>query len=276
MSDEKLQCAVCLDGFEEGAHPVCRNRHAWCRACVLASVETAARSITDASCMPPRCCGDLVLPADGIFDWHQHPEEAARRFRAMHEVRGVYVDRAVIRAARHARGRNIFQFCPRCKRLVMRSGGCNHMVCLCGHEFCIICAKHWPPSHEDSEGRQPLCHPFYGCEDQHVLQIPPEVQARLDEEENQPPAAFADETAKGILCNHESDMLYTLRLRRDLEEEERNRARCDVCGKTFRAFLLQCIACRTLLCLGCRDLLWYEQVDDVADAFKELDIGKEE
>ena len=34
----------------------------WCRDCITAAAETAVRNLTDPSCMPPRCCGDAVLP----------------------------------------------------------------------------------------------------------------------------------------------------------------------------------------------------------------------
>jgi len=67
---------------------------------------------------------------------------------------------------------------------------------------------------------------------------------------------LADERAAGMLCCHEEDMLYTLRLRRELNPEELGRARCEVCGHTFHAFLLQCRGCSTLMCLSCRDRLW--------------------
>ncbi|KAK3300898.1 uncharacterized protein B0H64DRAFT_438025 [Chaetomium fimeti] len=173
----------------------------------------------------------------------------------MNEVRGVFVDRTVIRMARHARGENLFQFCPRCHKLVMRAGGCNHMECPCGHDFCIICAGDWPVG--GAEATQPLCHPFFGGEEEHTLRIPPEVQARLDEEESQPPAAYVDETAEGVLCRHQSDLLYTLRLRRELSKEERSHA-------------------RALFCLHCRDAVWSERPPGGADSPRELDTSEEE
>ncbi|KAL2154397.1 hypothetical protein VTH82DRAFT_3073 [Thermothelomyces myriococcoides] len=187
--------------------------------------------------------------------------------------------------ARLANGENLCQFCPSCHRLVMRNGGCNHMLCVCGQDFCIICGGNWP----NTQGVPtfPLCHPFYGAEDQHVLRIPQEVEARLAEEESRLATAvafphsflfcgqnerfadvcdfpkkkkkFADENATGVLCPHSADLLYMLRLRRELDDEERTRTRCDVCGRIFRAFLLQCIGCGTSMCLDCRDKLRAEQ-----------------
>ncbi len=63
--------------------------------------------------------------------------------------------------------------------------------CLCGHHFCILCASAWPAvslEHPDREP-PPLCHPFFGHEDKHVLRIPDAVQAQLDAEEEKPPPA---------------------------------------------------------------------------------------
>ncbi|KAL2154398.1 hypothetical protein VTH82DRAFT_3074 [Thermothelomyces myriococcoides] len=64
-SEQKAQCIICAEQFaggDDGARRVCRNSHGWCRRCAVASVEAAARNITDAACMPPRCCGDVLLP----------------------------------------------------------------------------------------------------------------------------------------------------------------------------------------------------------------------
>jgi hypothetical protein len=36
-----------------------------------------------------------------------------------------------------------WQSCQECKRVVELSGGCNHITCLCGHEFCYMCGEKW-------------------------------------------------------------------------------------------------------------------------------------
>jgi hypothetical protein len=117
------------------------EQHAWCRDCLRGSVETAVRNVSDAACMPPRCCGQDVLPVDGTSSPRDHPalrlldpaalalwEEAVRRLRGITDVTAAPVDRTLIRlATEFDKSENISQFCPRCHRLITRSMGCNHM-----------------------------------------------------------------------------------------------------------------------------------------------------
>jgi len=38
--------------------------------------------------------------------------------------------------------------CPGCKVLIERKGGCEHMTCKCGTEFCYLCGEDWSYAHE--------------------------------------------------------------------------------------------------------------------------------
>ncbi|KAH8894220.1 hypothetical protein GQ53DRAFT_615292, partial [Thozetella sp. PMI_491] len=33
--------------------------------------------------------------------------------------------------------------CSKCSQLIERTYGCNHMTCICGHEFCYQCGRRW-------------------------------------------------------------------------------------------------------------------------------------
>jgi hypothetical protein len=33
------------------------------------------------------------------------------------------------------------KFCPKCKKTIYKDGGCNHMACICGYEWCWICKR---------------------------------------------------------------------------------------------------------------------------------------
>ncbi|RZB50953.1 putative E3 ubiquitin-protein ligase ARI9 [Glycine soja] len=37
--------------------------------------------------------------------------------------------------------------CPHCTMFVQRCGGCDHIACRCGCNFCYICGKNWNPEH---------------------------------------------------------------------------------------------------------------------------------
>ena len=36
--------------------------------------------------------------------------------------------------------------CPSCHKNIEKNGGCNHMTCTCGYEFCWICGERWGSS----------------------------------------------------------------------------------------------------------------------------------
>ena len=42
---------------------------------------------------------------------------------------------------RELRRRSTYKRCPRCNQGIEKSGGCNSMICRCGHEFCWQCLR---------------------------------------------------------------------------------------------------------------------------------------
>jgi len=48
------------------------------------------------------------------------------------------------------------QRCSKCERWVEKNTGCNHMTCICSHEFCYVCGADYPcqtnhPYREDED-----------------------------------------------------------------------------------------------------------------------------
>jgi hypothetical protein len=41
-----------------------------------------------------------------------------------------------------------FQRCEKCRAMVEKKQGCNHMTCRCGHQFCYLCGGTWGPPHK--------------------------------------------------------------------------------------------------------------------------------
>ena len=37
--------------------------------------------------------------------------------------------------------------CPRCHMFIEKNEGCNHMTCLCSHQFCYVCLADWQERH---------------------------------------------------------------------------------------------------------------------------------
>jgi len=57
-----------------------------------------------------------------------------------------------------------WQSCRQCKQIVdLIPGGCNHMTCRCGHQFCYVCGARWKtchcPSVNDAIGGIGVVHP---------------------------------------------------------------------------------------------------------------------
>ena len=53
--------------------------------------------------------------------------------------------------------------CPSCQHFVQRTGGCNHMTCLCRQEFCYRCGRPW--YEKNSETRVCQCLLFEQVDD---------------------------------------------------------------------------------------------------------------
>lgn len=58
-----------------------------------------------------------------------------------------------------------YRQCSKCKNVIEKSSGCNHMTCKCGYQFCYLCGYKWRQSHtcENPDGEPLFQEPEFEC-----------------------------------------------------------------------------------------------------------------
>lgn len=127
-----------------------------------------------------------------------------------------------------------WQRCFSCRRLVELDIGCNHITCLCGAQFCYVCAQRWKTCaclqwNEErlmSRANQLVARQPAGA---NPLQVREQV------------AAAAQNLRGRHNCNHES------------WEYLRGQHRCEECYHTLPSFIFECRQCHIQACRRCRN-----------------------
>ncbi|XP_058757065.1 uncharacterized protein LOC131630288 [Vicia villosa] len=106
--------------------------------CSLMLVNDGKEVVTSCEC--PSChrlfCAQCKVP------WHA--DMSCRRFQKSAKRRDEkQLDEKFMELAK----RNKWQKCPKCCMHVQRNGGCEHMSCRCGCNFCYKCGKDWKHGH---------------------------------------------------------------------------------------------------------------------------------
>lgn len=85
-------------------------------------------------------CGTLACSHHNV-PWH-HEETCSEYDRriAARQARAEYKSEKAIR--------RVAKRCPGCMRFINKNGGCNHMTCLCGRQFCWTCLHDHPGHHQ--------------------------------------------------------------------------------------------------------------------------------
>ncbi|KAK1938075.1 putative E3 ubiquitin-protein ligase ariadne-2 [Phytophthora citrophthora] len=132
-------CSSCVTPIEDvKARRILTCGHLYCVNCIGTRCRMGVR---DRSMVPAHCCKrefpfDYVKEVLSVFELQTYV-----RYLKEKEWRSLDLESdreyAVVVRQHHA------VQCPGCGVGVQKSSGCNHMRCLNGHEFCIVCARKW-------------------------------------------------------------------------------------------------------------------------------------
>lgn len=131
------ECSTCSNPYPPDTLPwLTRQNDLVCVHCIRHNFEQALHNDTDC---PARWGGEELHANDFVASGALH-----RHIIVHYEIRAS----AVARRRREALAREDlegqqvgadYQICPGCKVLVCLREGCNHVVCLCGEQFCFVC-----------------------------------------------------------------------------------------------------------------------------------------
>ena len=141
---------------------------------------------------------------------------------------------------------NGWKHCPRCNHIIGLDSGCNHMTCVCGHEFCFRCQSNWyvnAATQERACGCDLFDHAHLDDAVNAAVQAQERVRGRryeVDERQDQYRRA-----ENGLLrhedCNHDWN-----RVQPPTEDQCRN------CGFDLNVYGFRCEDCNYVACHTCR------------------------
>ncbi|KAG1708655.1 hypothetical protein DVH05_022284 [Phytophthora capsici] len=132
-------CTSCVTPIEDvEARRILTCGHLYCVKCITTRCRMSVRN---RSMVPAHCC-KREFPIDYVKEVLSVCElDTYNRYLKEREWRSLDLqsDREYAAVVRQHRAVQ----CPGCGIGVQKSTGCNHMTCLNGHQFCIICAAKW-------------------------------------------------------------------------------------------------------------------------------------
>ena len=132
-----MKCESCyLDLVDD--ENLCRLecKHFYCLECLA---QLCRYSLRDRSLIPIRCCKvpineDLIVKALDDVEYGRYLEDQKG-------YSDLILDEEFAETVRSLG----WKICSNCKRGVEKKDGCNHMTCLCKHQFCYLCGADWEP-----------------------------------------------------------------------------------------------------------------------------------
>ncbi|KAK8138603.1 hypothetical protein PG984_001983 [Apiospora sp. TS-2023a] len=142
---ESETCVVCSDEKRVSEFPAritkaCDHQPATCRDCVGQWIASSMESVSWDRLKCPECSGLLAFEDVGAFaypatfeslPWHRNETCEAYDRRTRRQRKG---DKASEKKVKE-----MTKSCPRCRKDVYKYSGCDHITCVCGHEWCYVC-----------------------------------------------------------------------------------------------------------------------------------------
>merc|ERR1712048_208594 len=127
-----LKCGVLiiLDTLVSLDH-VKAMRHGWHTEVNLSEEVASAQAFTSSAIGCPRCQQAICFKCRS--EWHEGMSCLQYQFCASKHVDEV---------TKFCRKINWMR-CFQCGHVVEKKAGCNHMTCICGHQFCYLCGTKW-------------------------------------------------------------------------------------------------------------------------------------
>ncbi|KAH3743907.1 E3 ubiquitin-protein ligase ARIH1 [Pelomyxa schiedti] len=216
-------CASCLEKREVAYRAACNCNY--CSVCLSRLYRTA---INDISLIPVRChtqnfpseIAERVLSEPLLSEYKrrvaQNEEAIRNKAGALAHTQEMLVAGEIDISLRGKK----WQTCSGCGNVVLISTGCNHMTCICRHQFCLVCGIAWK-----------------NCE------CPQWAEENLVVEQQERPA-FAPFIRRLGRENRECDHLFVY---------HPGRGECATCHWTTDLYFFQCRHCGLITCRMCRD-----------------------
>lgn len=120
---EEECCAICLGTSGETLNIGLECGHSYCSSCWTRHLELLRQHSRSVYC--PLC----RTPVPGMGNEGVQPQGVPEP--SVWQVPAGGDTRAFMRAARQAH----LKYCPGCRAMIVKNGGCDHMTCRCGHVF---------------------------------------------------------------------------------------------------------------------------------------------
>ena len=140
------QCNICYDTMSSGKFCYKPCNHSFCLSCVKDNIKTLVENGEYLMrCRYSNC--STVIPMNYVLENLIDDERLKKQFISncffnFNKDNSDFIHRSLSESF-ITYIRDFAQICPKCKTVVEKNGGCQHMTCKCGEQFCFECGEEW-------------------------------------------------------------------------------------------------------------------------------------